>query len=70
MAEGLRLKLWGPNGESREFELNDRGEVIRALTDWANEIGCGPKLVVGEDHPREPTARSPVPLRLRVDTRR
>mgnify|MGYP003307750393 CR=1 FL=1 len=41
MAEGLRLKLWGPNGESREFELNDRGEVIRALTDWANEIGCG-----------------------------
>ena len=42
MAEGLRLKLWGPNGEFREFELNARGEVIRALTDWANEIGCGP----------------------------
>ena len=41
MAEGLRLKLWGPNGESREFQLIDRGEVIRALTDWANEIGCG-----------------------------
>jgi len=42
MAERLRLKLWGPSGECCELELNDRGEVIRALTDWANEIGCGP----------------------------
>ncbi len=42
MTEALRLKLWGPGGEYREFELTDRGEVIRTLTEWAKEIGCSP----------------------------
>lgn len=40
MAERLRLKLWGPGGEYREFELAERGEVVRTLADWAREIGC------------------------------
>ena len=42
MTEALRLALWGPGREYREFELTDRGEVIRTLTEWAKEIGCGP----------------------------
>ena len=42
MAERLRLKLWGPGGEHHEFELAERGEVVRTLVQWAKEIGCGP----------------------------
>jgi hypothetical protein len=40
MSNGLKLKLWGPNGEEKEFFLCSREEVAKNLVLWATEIEC------------------------------
>ena len=40
MGNALKLKLWGPNGEEKEFSLCSREEVTKNLILWATEIEC------------------------------
>ena len=40
MSNGLKLKLWGPHGEEKEFSLCSREEVAKNLVLWATEIEC------------------------------
>ena len=41
MTEPLRLRLWGPGGETHEMVLPADAAVGPALQSWARAIGCG-----------------------------